>query len=249
MRRPGRVATGRRSPYPPPSRWRSSESRTTRPRRRRRQHDDEDRDQVARLGEPPPVREALPQRSPRVSSGSPASRRCGGSRAARPLRAPRCGLLERASPRRGPRPPRSTPCARRRAPAPSPPTRAGGGCPALGEGEQGEDGEAEKRGQTGESADFLDQIEQVAARGYSSETTVAASPPGAVIISTTRSARLASSPAITRCSREFRVRLDPIGVERRLADRAPDPLAPPSAARSRRCRTAPRAASPRAAAG
>ncbi len=46
---------------------------------------------------------------------------------------------------------------------------------------------------------------KVAARGYSLATTVAASPPGEAISSTTRSAKLASSPARTRCSSEFSV--------------------------------------------
>ena len=70
--------------------------------------------------------------------------------------------------------------------------------------EQGKDGEAEKRDQACESADFLNQL-QVAARGYSVVADRAASPPALGSAPTTRSARLASSPASTRCSSEFSV--------------------------------------------
>ena len=137
---------------------------------------------------------------------------------------------------------------------------------ALGEGEQREHGEAEERGQareapTLESAGLTqgrrDRSFACACGSRSADARraggarlvsrhdgpLAVSPPGAVIISTTRSARLASSPASTRCSSEFEGRLDPIGVERGLAHRPADPLRGRRLARSRPSRTAPRAAS------
>ena len=95
---------------------------------------------------------------------------------------------------------------------------------ALGEGEQGEHGEAEERGQAGEGADFLDQLRRrVAARGYSSEATArrVAARGGDQLDDPLGQVGLVAGQhqVLERVQR----RLDPLRVERRLADRAVDP--------------------------